>query len=90
MEIDLSPVGAAVARSLDMGKATGSIPVLGRFFRPKSPISLLHAWLDTSALMRAPRTRAFYFEKISFSPVAHQLLGVRQETAAVLLLKQEY
>ncbi len=31
MRIDLSPVGAAVARSLDMGKATGSIPVLGKF-----------------------------------------------------------
>ena len=31
MILDLSPVGAAVARSLDMGKATGSIPVLGKF-----------------------------------------------------------
>lgn len=29
MILYLSPVGAAVARSLDMGKATGSIPVLG-------------------------------------------------------------
>ena len=29
MKVDLSPVGAAVARSLDMGKVTGSIPVLG-------------------------------------------------------------
>ena len=31
MKVDLSPVGAAVARSLDMGKVTGSIPVLGNF-----------------------------------------------------------
>ena len=31
MVLDLSPVGAAVARSLDMGKVTGSIPVLGKF-----------------------------------------------------------
>ena len=29
MKVDFRPVGAAVARSLDMGKATGSIPVLG-------------------------------------------------------------
>ena len=35
MKIDLSPVGAAVARSLDMGKATGSIPVLGKFKSPR-------------------------------------------------------
>ena len=28
----LSPVGAAVARSLDMGKVTGSIPVLGTIY----------------------------------------------------------
>ncbi len=34
MKVDLSPVGAAVARSLDMGKATGSIPVLGKFRNP--------------------------------------------------------
>ncbi len=31
MILDLRPVGAAVARSLDMGKVTGSIPVLGIF-----------------------------------------------------------
>ena len=29
--LDLSPVGAAVARSLDMGKVIGSIPILGIF-----------------------------------------------------------
>lgn len=28
----LSPVGAVVARSLDMGKVTGSNPVLGIFY----------------------------------------------------------
>ena len=28
----LSPVGAVVARSLDMGKVTGSNPVLGNFY----------------------------------------------------------
>ena len=31
---DRGPVGAAVARSLDMGKVTGSIPVLGTSFIP--------------------------------------------------------
>ena len=31
INLDLSPVGAGVARSLDMGKVTGSIPVLGSF-----------------------------------------------------------
>ena len=35
-QTDLSPVGAAVARSLDMGKVTGSIPVLGTIFLPKN------------------------------------------------------
>ena len=31
MILDLSPVGAAVARSLDMGKVIGSNPILGIF-----------------------------------------------------------
>ena len=34
----LSPVGAAVARSLDMGKVTGSNPVLGIFYWQFLPI----------------------------------------------------
>ena len=32
--LDLSPVGAGVARSLDMGKVIGSNPILGKIRKP--------------------------------------------------------
>ena len=68
---NLSPVGAAVARSLDMGKVIGSIPILGTILLTKKASFVVLGFFGYVGLRPftvhsqspTPRKKLFYFEK---------------------------
>lgn len=67
---DLSPVGAGVARSLDMGKVIGSNPILGIFEKPPERVAFLYnkkQKADSLAHLKGMKpTRKFFLLLIYF------------------------